>query len=226
MQARRHQQLARLALMLLVTGVTAGASAQSPRDGVIPIFTFHGPVTSSSEAEQAEVLLHVLLKTKRKPDGAFIVRTVSYAETYELQGNERSSGRASKHHGPCFHDTAHTVLSGLAMWTVWRSPLELIRLRDVCFCSLCVTMLSGKVCSLQNALLQSKSETLIRTLVSCQLSKVTHSSRSSVCKICAFVHRPAQALIALLVTTCFGCLCRRATLRTYSRSADHCFGAL
>ncbi|KAL3158096.1 hypothetical protein ABBQ32_011700 [Trebouxia sp. C0010 RCD-2024] len=89
MQARRHQQLARLALMLLVTGVTAGASAQSPRDGVIPIFTFHGPVTSSSEAEQAEVLLHVLLKTKRKPDGAFIVRTVSYAETYELQEGRR-----------------------------------------------------------------------------------------------------------------------------------------
>lgn len=87
MQARRHQQLARLAMVLLVSGVTAGASAQSHRDGLIPLFTFHGTVTSSSEAEQAEILLHVLFKTKRRPDGAFMVRTVSYAERSELQGN-------------------------------------------------------------------------------------------------------------------------------------------
>lgn len=53
-----------------------------------PLFVFHGPVTSGPEGEQDAIVLHVLLKTKRRRDGAFVVRTVSYAEKVELQGKE------------------------------------------------------------------------------------------------------------------------------------------
>lgn len=53
-----------------------------------PLFVFHGPVTSGPEAEQDAIILHVLLKSKRRRDGAFVVRTVSYAEKVELQGKE------------------------------------------------------------------------------------------------------------------------------------------
>ena len=52
----------------------------------VSMFTFHGPVRSGSEAEQAEILLHVLLKPKRREDGTFVVRTVSYTERVEPQG--------------------------------------------------------------------------------------------------------------------------------------------
>lgn len=59
-----------------------------PNPTPTPLFVFHGPVTSGPEAEQDAVVLHVLLKTKRRRDGAFVVRTVSYAERVELQGKE------------------------------------------------------------------------------------------------------------------------------------------
>ena len=54
----------------------------------MPLFTFHGQVTSGTEAEPAEIVLHVLLKTKRRDDGAFAVRTVSYAERSQVQGTQ------------------------------------------------------------------------------------------------------------------------------------------
>lgn len=57
----------------------------------IPIFTFHGPVISGTEAEPAEIVLHVLLKAKIRDDGAFAVRTVSYAERFEVQGKQTTN---------------------------------------------------------------------------------------------------------------------------------------
>lgn len=70
----------------------AEASPSGTKRSFLPsptqLFVFHGPVTSGAEAEQDAVILHVLLKTKRRRDGAFVVRTVSYAENVELQGKE------------------------------------------------------------------------------------------------------------------------------------------
>lgn len=102
LRLRSAVQLAlQLLLMLLyitdtwhVDAQSAHLAEQNPSSArIIPdatsgvsMFTFHGPVRSGSEAEQAEILLHVLLKTKRREDGIFVVRTVSYTERVEPQG--------------------------------------------------------------------------------------------------------------------------------------------
>ena len=69
-----------------VRAKSSSSAARSYHGSKLPLFTFHGPVTSGSEAQQDAIILHVLLKTKRRRDGAFVVRTVSYAEKFELQG--------------------------------------------------------------------------------------------------------------------------------------------
>lgn len=65
---------------------SSSAASHSYHGSTLSLFTFHGPITSGSEAEWDPIILHVMLKTKRRRDGAYVVRTVSYAEKFELQG--------------------------------------------------------------------------------------------------------------------------------------------
>lgn len=52
------------------------------------LLTYHGPVEVGTGPLQVQVLLHVLVKAKRQADDSYVVRTVSYAERPEIQGNQ------------------------------------------------------------------------------------------------------------------------------------------
>ena len=95
---RGRRQAAQLALLLLTWHASAQiqpaskakqtypATADLPHASNIPLLAFHGPVTTGAEAEVVDISLHVMLKTKRRKDGTFAVRTVSYGERFSLQG--------------------------------------------------------------------------------------------------------------------------------------------
>ena len=88
-------QLSVLVLSVLLLPLTY-FSCESPKTGVpvvpdtlgsvLTLFTYHGPVEVSPEEMQLNVILHVLVKAKRRADGSFALRTVSYAERPELKG--------------------------------------------------------------------------------------------------------------------------------------------
>lgn len=55
--------------------------------------TYHGPLSVGSQPTPA--LLHVLVKAKTQADGTFLLRTVSYIERADYQGNAGILARAS-----------------------------------------------------------------------------------------------------------------------------------
>ena len=51
----------------------------------LPLFTYHGSVRAGKDAK-VPILLHVLVKVKRRANGSVVVRTTSYPERVDVQG--------------------------------------------------------------------------------------------------------------------------------------------
>lgn len=60
-------------------------SSASNLEAALPVYAYHGSIVDRTGALQPAVV-HILLKAKRQPGGAFLVRTVSFLETSDLQG--------------------------------------------------------------------------------------------------------------------------------------------
>ena len=110
---------------------SAGKTSLDFTSGV-SMFTFHGPIRSDSEADQVEILLHVLLKTKRQDDGTFVVRTVSYTERVEPQGIPYTPHQRI----PCIAEdcSSHGCALLASLCSVYRgATLALLRLLQIIF---------------------------------------------------------------------------------------------